>query len=172
MSSFRIVPGRFEGHSRKDSFNPVILDFDARVPIPFSVFPSSYRSDAATETTRVRVEGEAHLPSGAPHVGREDTETRYSSFSASLPKGKDRTQYREEEVKVYEEDRDYRQRRSEDVTVYEEEDHYRQSRSPEVELSRERYVLIGWIYSRHSYAIYLYACPRKIFTHHPFFITP
>ena len=139
MSSFRIVSERFGRHSRKDSFTPVNLDFDARVPIPFSVFPSSYRSDAATGTTRVRVEGEATLPSGgASRVGREDHETRYSSFSASLPNRKERTRYEEEEVKVYEEDRIRRPRRREDVTVYEEEDQYRQDHFPEIELSRER----------------------------------
>jgi len=32
---------------RKDARRVANLDFDARVPIPFSVFPSSYRSDAA-----------------------------------------------------------------------------------------------------------------------------
>lgn len=139
MSSFRIVSERFGRHSRKDSFTPVNLDFDARVPIPFSVFPSSYRSDAATETTRVRVEGEANLRSGgASRVGREDHETRYSSFSASLPNRKERTRYEEEEVRVYEKDSTRRPRRREDVTTYEEEDRYRQERFPEVELSRER----------------------------------
>ena len=139
MSSFRIVSERFERHSRKDSFTSANLDFDARVPIPFSVFPSSYRSDAATETTRVRVEGEANLPSGASRVGREDTETRYSSFSASLPKRKDRTRYdEEEEIKVYKENRTSHPHRKEEAIVYEEEDRYRRERFPEVELSRER----------------------------------
>lgn len=140
MSSFRIVPERFGRHSRKDSFTPVNLDFDARVPIPFSVFPSSYRSDVATETTRIRVEGEANLPSGgASRVGREDHEKRYSSFSTTLPERKNRrTRYEEEEeeVKVYEEDRSHHPRRKDDVTVYEEQ--YRQERFPEVELSREQ----------------------------------
>ncbi|KAK2748911.1 hypothetical protein FQN57_007194 [Myotisia sp. PD_48] len=64
--------GRDE-HSRKDApSSSANLDFDARVPIPFSVFPSSYRSDAVSETTHTRVEGEAKF-SGASRVGREDT---------------------------------------------------------------------------------------------------
>ncbi|MCJ1484592.1 hypothetical protein MMC06_004763 [Schaereria dolodes] len=127
-------------HSRKDAFTSVNLDFDARVPIPFSVFPSSYRSDAVTESTRVRVEGEANLPSGASRVGREGHESRFSSFSASLPhRGGDRTSYKKEEVKVFEEDRNRRPRRPEDIAVYEEEDRHRRERFPEVELSRERY---------------------------------
>ncbi|MCJ1239452.1 hypothetical protein MMC14_007448 [Varicellaria rhodocarpa] len=149
------------GHSRKDAFISVNLDFDAKVPIPFSVFPSSYRSDAVseTETTRVRVAGEANLPPEASRVGREGHETRYSSFEASLPGRKDRTVYDKEEVKVYEEDRSRRPRRNEeDITVYEERDRhrhqgnqdYREHREyreyrdqrehyPEVEVTRERF---------------------------------
>ena len=62
-------------------------------------------------------------------VGREGHETRYSSFSASVPnRGR-----LEEEVKVYDEDRNRRPRRKEDFPVYEE-----RTRFPEVELSRDR----------------------------------
>ena len=125
MSSFRFVTHNgSEGIREKDSHTLVNLDFDARVPIPFSVFPSSYRNDAAEETTRVRVERESNQ-----RVGREGHESKYSSFSASLPARKDRTRYDEEEVKVYEEDRERRPRRKEDdVTVYAEEDRYRSDR--------------------------------------------
>ncbi|MCJ1299506.1 hypothetical protein MMC08_002298 [Hypocenomyce scalaris] len=127
-------------HSRRDAFKVVNLDFDAKVPIPFSVFPSSYRSDAVTETTRTRVEGEVNLPPGAPRVGREGHETRFSSFSANLPgRRRGQTRYEEEEINVREEDRTYRPRRREDVTVYEEERPQQQDRFAEVELSRERY---------------------------------
>ncbi|KAJ5263476.1 hypothetical protein N7478_011081 [Penicillium angulare] len=62
----------FERHSRRDAVKSVNLDFDARVPIPFSVFPSSYRSDAVSETTQTRVEGEVQLDRTS-HVEREDT---------------------------------------------------------------------------------------------------
>lgn len=85
-------------------------------------------------------------------VGREGHEARYSSFSASLPGRKDRTQYEKEEVKVYEDDRERRPRRKEDVTVYEEEDrhhrdhHHDEHRDhhdrTEVLLERERYVFL------------------------------
>lgn len=85
------------------------------------------------------MEGEANLPQASSRVGREGDESRYSSFSASLPHRRDRTRVGEEEVKVYEEDRTRRPRREENVTVYE-EDHYRKDHFPEVELSRERYV--------------------------------
>ncbi|MCJ1276634.1 hypothetical protein MMC21_004440 [Puttea exsequens] len=112
-------------------------------------FPSSYRNDAAEETTtRVDVEGENNQ-----RVGRQGHEARYSSFSASVPGRKDRTSYEKEEVKVYEDDRERRPRRKEDVTVYEErqesdqhhhhrdhhhDDHHHHHR-PEVDITRERF---------------------------------
>ncbi|EPS34811.1 hypothetical protein PDE_09775 [Penicillium oxalicum 114-2] len=65
-------PCLFERHSRRDAAKSVNLDFDARVPIPFSVFPSSYRSDAVSETTHTRVEGEVQLDHTS-HGEREDT---------------------------------------------------------------------------------------------------
>ncbi|PSN59960.1 hypothetical protein BS50DRAFT_640402 [Corynespora cassiicola Philippines] len=91
------------------------LDFDARVPIPFSVFPSSYRSDAVTkESTKVQVEGEQQLPAQASHVGREGHEEHHSSFSATVhhqppppppPPSQGRDTYVKEEVHIHEEDR-------------------------------------------------------------------
>ncbi|MCJ1395458.1 hypothetical protein MMC18_008344 [Xylographa bjoerkii] len=110
------------------STTTVTLDFDARVPVPFSIFPSSYRSDVVDETTRTRVEGEVNTEC----VGREGHETRTTSFSASLP-GRGRQE--QEEVKIYDEDRNRRPRRTEDIKVYEEHDR----RFPEVELARDRY---------------------------------
>ncbi|KAJ6164485.1 Nucleic acid-binding OB-fold [Penicillium chermesinum] len=72
------------------------LDFDARVPIPFSVFPSSYRSDAVSETTQTRVEGEVQLDRTS-HVEREDTQ-------APLP---DPRVFGKEEVDIRIQDRQY-----------------------------------------------------------------
>ncbi|KAL8749464.1 MAG: hypothetical protein Q9199_007664 [Rusavskia elegans] len=112
------------------------LDFDARVPIPFSVFPSSYSNDkrnTTEESTRIRVEGEANLPRR-----REDQETKYSSFSASVDR-RDRPQHDKDDLRVYREDRDRRTRRDEDVTVYEEDRYRQRDHFPEVELSRENY---------------------------------
>jgi len=108
----------------------VTLDFDAKVPVPFSIFPSSYRSDVVDETARTRVEGEVTTE----RVGREGHETRYSSFSASLP-GRGRA---EEEVKIYDEDRSHRPRRTEEIKVFEERERF-----PEVELARDRLVECG-----------------------------
>ncbi|EFE33981.1 Woronin body protein HexA, putative [Trichophyton benhamiae CBS 112371] len=128
-------------HSRKDAPQAANLDFDARVPIPFSVFPSSYRSDAAaavSESTQERVEGEVKF-SGASRVGREDTR-----YEGPLPAPRTSTQqatasfdqrFDNEEFRPV---TDYRQ-----TTVVAHEEHPRHSHQqehiPEVQLSRERY---------------------------------
>ncbi|KAI9372549.1 hypothetical protein BJX61DRAFT_542570 [Aspergillus egyptiacus] len=55
------------------------LDFDARVPIPFSVFPSSYRSDAVSESASALVtagvDDQDVSLDHTSHVEREDTRT-------------------------------------------------------------------------------------------------
>ncbi|KAI9046848.1 hypothetical protein LZ554_008928 [Drepanopeziza brunnea f. sp. 'monogermtubi'] len=78
----------------------VNLDFDARVPIPFSVFPSSYRSDevaaaaaaagtAASSTTQTYVEGEVKLPGHAhgqqQRPGRESHLEAFAQQEVRLP---------------------------------------------------------------------------------------
>jgi hypothetical protein len=63
---------------KKDRRDSGILDFDARVPIPFSVFPSSYRRDATTEP-KVQVEAKLELTDQASRVGREGHEGRYQT---------------------------------------------------------------------------------------------
>jgi hypothetical protein len=99
------------------------LDFDARVPIPPSVFPSTYRSDAPTQDTTVtRVEGEVQLPPNS-RVGREDT--RFSREEVDINVRGNRPR------------RDQQQFQRDDVRIFEERD---RRRNPEVELSREQYV--------------------------------
>ncbi|KAF7592622.1 hypothetical protein BBP40_012644 [Aspergillus hancockii] len=131
---FRVVIQQFERHSRKDRQRTANLDFDARVPIPFSVFPSSYRSDAVPETTLAaeRVEGEVNLDRPS-HVEREDTRT-----SAPLP---DPRIYGKEEFDIRQvKQRDSRPpRRSDDYSVYTEERIKQSKTYPEVDLARERY---------------------------------
>lgn len=128
LPSFEYLPLHFEGPLNHRSLPPttVNLDFDARVPVPFSLFPSSYRNDVAEEITRTRVEGEVTTE----RVGREGQETRHSSFSASLP---GRGHQEQEEVRIYDEDRNRRPRRTEEIKVYEEHGKF-----PEVELARDR----------------------------------
>ncbi|KAL9640116.1 MAG: hypothetical protein Q9164_000503 [Protoblastenia rupestris] len=110
----------------------VNLDYDARVPIPFSFFPSAYRDETEEETTRVEVKGESRQKE---RVGREE---RYSSVSASLPGHKDRTRYDEEEVRIHEEHRDRRPtRRGETVIHGNDKDQYRDDHRTEVKVSGE-----------------------------------
>ncbi|XHG00087.1 hypothetical protein AWENTII_003558 [Aspergillus wentii] len=85
--------GGFPDPARRDAQRTANLDFDARVPIPFSVFPSSYRSDAVPEPTPERVEGEEANLDRPSHVEREDTRT-----SAPLP---DPRVYGKEEVDLH-----------------------------------------------------------------------
>jgi hypothetical protein len=94
----------------------VNLDFDARVPIPFSIFPSSYRSDAEATTTETHIEGEINLPAGQQRVGREG---QYSSYTANLPPRDER--FRQEEVHITREEDRHRPSRREDIYVREEQ---------------------------------------------------
>ncbi|GJN81460.1 hypothetical protein PLIIFM63780_004994 [Purpureocillium lilacinum] len=82
------------------------LDFEARVPVPFSIFPSSYRdSEAQTTTQQTHQEVDIQLPPKQP-AGREG---QYSSYTANvdLPhRGENR--YSEEEVRITREEERYR----------------------------------------------------------------
>ncbi|KAK0390829.1 hypothetical protein NLU13_0332 [Sarocladium strictum] len=74
----------------------VNLDFEARVPVPFSIFPSTYRdNDAQTEQVETEQKLEVNLPQKQP-AGREG---QYSS-------GEHR--YTEEEVRITREEERYR----------------------------------------------------------------
>ncbi|GLI81008.1 hypothetical protein PoHVEF18_009377 [Penicillium ochrochloron] len=122
---------KFERHSRKDAVQSVNLDFDARVPIPFSVFPSSYRSDAVSETTQTRVEGEVQLDTTS-RVEREDTRA-----SAPLP---DPRVYGKEEVdfRITHEDRTATVNHNHNYAPRY-ESHETRNYAAEVDLTRERY---------------------------------
>ncbi|KAE8454608.1 hypothetical protein EG329_000231 [Mollisiaceae sp. DMI_Dod_QoI] len=96
----------------------VNLDFDARVPIPFSVFPSSYRSDEQQTTTQTHVEGEIKLPQAPSRVGRDG---QYSSYAATLPPPRDDRFQGEEVVHITrEEERHHRPSRREDIYIRDE----------------------------------------------------
>ncbi|KAK1764067.1 hypothetical protein QBC33DRAFT_580571 [Phialemonium atrogriseum] len=77
------------------------LDFEARVPVPFSIFPSSYR-EAETETTQTHEELEIKLPNQA---GREG---QYSSYQAQADLPPNGGRYSEEEVHITREEDHYR----------------------------------------------------------------
>ncbi|KAI1363354.1 hypothetical protein F5Y08DRAFT_354403 [Xylaria arbuscula] len=88
----------------------VNLDFEARVPVPFSIFPRTYKeaaeASAETKTTEVHEELEIKLPAKPEKAGREG---QYSSTSASAqlpPRRQER--YSEEEVRITREEERYR----------------------------------------------------------------
>ncbi|KAK5093063.1 hypothetical protein LTR70_002082 [Exophiala xenobiotica] len=122
------------------------LDFDARVPIPVSVFPSTYRSDTTSvgTTTETKVVGEV-TQGATQRVGREDTRLRKEEETVDV-----RTQgrYREErpaqdDFQVIDETRvtgssypsQFQERQYTDRQVTDRQ----ASKFAEVDLSRERY---------------------------------
>ncbi|KAI1110693.1 hypothetical protein F5Y14DRAFT_465279 [Nemania sp. NC0429] len=86
----------------------VNLDFEARVPVPFSIFPRTYKEapEAETKVTKTHEELEIRLPAKPEKAGREG---QYSSISASAqlpPRREER--YSEEEVHITREEERYR----------------------------------------------------------------
>ena len=79
----------------------VTLDFEARVPVPFSVFPSTYKEtdNKATKTTKTHEEVSVNLPQKA---GREG---QYSSYQATASRP---SRVTEEEVRITREEERYR----------------------------------------------------------------
>lgn len=117
----------------------VNLDFDARIPIPFSIFPSSYKSDVAAQPihiTETHVEGEITLPHHHERVGREGQEEDAQSshplqhqHQHHLPPPPQRQEFIEEEVHITrEEDRRSEFRPSRKVVEEEEEVYIREER--------------------------------------------
>ncbi|KAF2677409.1 hypothetical protein K458DRAFT_395907 [Lentithecium fluviatile CBS 122367] len=71
------------------------------IPIPFSVFPSSYRNvskDAVKESTNVKVEAEAKLP----QAGREGHSEHKESFAVNVKPAERRETSYTEDVRVFE----------------------------------------------------------------------
>ncbi|KAF9869509.1 woronin body major protein [Colletotrichum karsti] len=89
------------------------MDFEARIPVPFSVFPSTYKeSEAQTQTqtqtqtvTQTHEELEIKLPQKPQKPGREgehsSSSSSFSAISEQLPPRKD-TRITEEEVRIEE----------------------------------------------------------------------
>ncbi|KAK0911800.1 hypothetical protein LTR02_003200 [Friedmanniomyces endolithicus] len=115
---------------RRDRLLPSWL----HVPIPFSVFPSSYKTEQTAETTEVKTK-ERITVQDAGREGRDQ-------FSQAPSRRDDR--YTRQDIRITEEDR-YRQdsgrnervRREEDIRVRE-EDRPRDRRDTRVEVDRER----------------------------------
>ncbi|KAF2154947.1 hypothetical protein K461DRAFT_291845 [Myriangium duriaei CBS 260.36] len=111
---------------------------DNKVPVPFSVFPSTYRSDAASEKTEIKVDERVDLSS--QRQGREGHESRYESSSAYRqgPRSKT-TRY---EVDIDEKRRSGRH--EEDIHIYSED--RRAPRDAHIEIEETRF---KEPYSRH-----------------------
>ncbi|KAK4102261.1 hypothetical protein N658DRAFT_506457 [Parathielavia hyrcaniae] len=94
------------------------LDFEARVPVPFSVFPSSYRESETQTQTHTHEEVEIKLPQLA---GREG---QHSSFQAqaTLPT-REEDRFREEEVHITRKEEQRRRPGIREEFVYREEQH-------------------------------------------------
>lgn len=80
------------------------LDFEARVPVPFSIFPSSYREPETAATTQTHTHQELEIK--LPHAGREG---KHSSFQAQavLP-AREEHRFSEEEVRITREEHGHR----------------------------------------------------------------
>ncbi|XDG07676.1 hypothetical protein ABKA04_007291 [Annulohypoxylon sp. FPYF3050] len=82
------------------------LDFEARVPVPFSIFPRTYKEAEVETTTQTHEEVQIDLPAKPEKAGREG---QYSSISASaqLPPRREQ-RFSEEEVRITREEERYR----------------------------------------------------------------
>ncbi|KAI0019720.1 hypothetical protein F4780DRAFT_793002 [Xylariomycetidae sp. FL0641] len=112
------------------------LDFEARVPVPFSIFPRTYK-DAEVEAseTKTHEELEINLPGKHPKAGREG---QYSSVQASaqLPPRREH-RYSEEEVRFTREEERYR--RPGAHREYFEEKYHQRSTTVEVDHRHKAY---------------------------------
>ncbi|KAK6580431.1 hypothetical protein PZA11_007453 [Diplocarpon coronariae] len=114
-----------ERHSRRVLARLAVnLDFDARVPIPFSIFPSSYRSDDVKTTTQTHVEGEIRLPHGGREGhGQSQSQSHYSEQryeEQTLPARTEHGHY-EDEIRIHrEESRRHSPDHREDIYIREE----------------------------------------------------
>ncbi|KAK4502267.1 hypothetical protein PRZ48_005692 [Zasmidium cellare] len=114
----------------KSSNELVTLDFDARVPVPFSVFPSTYKNQE--ETTEVKTD-ERVTVEGA---GREDRRERYTSQAGPSSRRDDR--YRED-IRISEQDR-YRSGRDDRYQgIGRNQEQDRVDTRVEVDVDRQRY---------------------------------
>ncbi|KAK4235840.1 hypothetical protein C8A03DRAFT_46083 [Achaetomium macrosporum] len=92
------------------------LDFEARVPVPFSVFPSSYREAETATQTHIHEEVEIKLPQ---HAGREGQHSSFQAQAHLPPRGEGR--FREEEVRITREEEQHRRPGTREEYVYREE---------------------------------------------------
>ncbi|KAH7175526.1 hypothetical protein EDB81DRAFT_849730 [Dactylonectria macrodidyma] len=86
----------------------VNLDFEARVPVPFSIFPSTYRDhESQTQTTTTtQVHAEVDIKPAKPQAGREGQYSSYSATAEVVPP-REEHHHSEEEVRITREEERY-----------------------------------------------------------------
>ncbi|KAK6391197.1 hypothetical protein LTR65_004656 [Meristemomyces frigidus] len=117
------------------------LDFDARVPVPFSVFPSAYKADKQ-ETAEVHIEEQVTVDAGragrTPQHEAARTDERYTREDVRITeedrRRRPQERVRREETHIYEDDR-YADRRDTDRRETRDTDR----RDTRVEVERQRY---------------------------------
>ncbi|RYP89541.1 hypothetical protein DL770_004360 [Monosporascus sp. CRB-9-2] len=95
-------PSKLQVHLSRTVAN---LDFDARVPVPFSVFPSSYKEKTHEVAEQTHEELEIRLPEKA---GREGQYSSSVHTSVHLPPQPEPERFSEEEVHYTREEERYR----------------------------------------------------------------
>ncbi|GKU03804.1 woronin body major protein [Fusarium langsethiae] len=85
------------------------LDFEARVPVPFSIFPSTYReSESHTQTvTETKTHEEVEIKPQQPEAGREGEISSVSVTAEQVPPPRPEQQFCEEEVHITREEEHY-----------------------------------------------------------------
>ncbi|KAJ4234218.1 hypothetical protein NW759_001212 [Fusarium solani] len=82
------------------------LDFEARVPVPFSIFPSTYRESESHTQTVTETHEEVEIKPQQPQAGREGQYSSVSVTAEQVPPREER--YSEEEVRITREEERYR----------------------------------------------------------------
>ncbi|KAH9825476.1 Eukaryotic elongation factor 5A hypusine, DNA-binding OB fold [Teratosphaeria destructans] len=108
--------------------------------VPFSVFPSTYRNEQAqaAETTEVKTDERVSVQG----AGREEeVEERFSRRTQQAPSRRD-DRYTREDIRITERERESRPgrvRREEDVRIYEDDRYSSDRRDVRVDIDRQRY---------------------------------
>ncbi|QPG96172.1 hypothetical protein C2857_003424 [Epichloe festucae Fl1] len=90
-----------DGRTGLDLHTFANLDFEARVPVPFSIFPSTYRDSEAQTATQTHQEVDLKLPNEQEPAGRQEQHSSYTAHVDLPPREEKR--YSQEEVRITEE---------------------------------------------------------------------
>ncbi|KAL2149793.1 hypothetical protein VTH82DRAFT_7469 [Thermothelomyces myriococcoides] len=108
------------------------LDFEARVPVPFSVFPSSYRESETATQTHSHEEVEIKLPQLAGREGQHSSSQAQAQLPPPPPPSGD-GRFREEEVRITRQEEHHRR-----PGIREEFVHREERQRPQITYSESR----------------------------------